>query len=134
MSRPLPICGAIATLAVVQGKIFPLERLLDMKKYYAVLEAGGKKIRPALVPLHQIKATLQSVKRGSLLQVLKCFYGFITGRGKHSLLIIAVEGFMDSAYQDEDRCKRCASAMWCKEGMVRQVGCLSSLGVQDQRQ
>ncbi len=126
-----PDCGAVAILAVVQGKIFPLDRIVDMKKYYVLLGGPGKKIRPALLPLAQMKAALQSVKRGGLLQVLKCFYGFITGRGKDSLLIIAVEGFMDSAYQDEDKCKRCATAMWRKEGMVEQLGCFVSLGMND---
>jgi uncharacterized radical SAM superfamily Fe-S cluster-containing enzyme len=129
-----PDCGAIALLAVVKGKMFPLDTILDMKKYYSILGSGGKKIRPALVPLAQLKAALQSVKKGNLLQVLRCLYGFVTGRGKHSLLIIAVEAFMDCAYQDEDRSKRCASAMWRTEGMVEQLGCLISLGVQDQRQ
>lgn len=89
---------------------------------------------PLLLPLMQIKAALQSSRQGKLLQVLKCFYGYFTGKGDHSLILVMVEGFMDSAYQDDERARRCPSLIWQKEGKIEYLGCLTSLGVQDQHQ
>lgn len=125
-----PDCGAIATLACIRGEIAPLDSLLDIRKYYSLINAGGNKTRPALIPLLQLRSALKSARKGKLLQILKCFYGFISGKGNHSLLVILVEGFMDSAYQDEERVRRCTSLVWEKEGKLDHHGCLSSYGMQ----
>ena len=125
-----PDCAAVGTLAFIRGRVVPLDDLMDMHKYNSRISRYGGELPLPLLPLHELKTVLECARPGKRLQTLKCFYGFFTGRGDHSLVVTIAEGFMDSAYQDEERALRCTSQVWLKEGRLDHLGCMCSYGMQ----
>ena len=124
-----PDCAAIAILAVDDGAIYPLDRIVDMEQLFAQLGKYKTIRNPILAGLTLFGSVMKSARKGQKGKLLKCFLGMMRGKGKHSLFIVAVEGLMDSAYQDDERTKRCTAAVWQREGEIKHIGCICSLEV-----
>jgi hypothetical protein len=126
-----PDCGAIAMLACIRGRVFPMDHLIDIRQHQGIIAARTGRKAPAAKGLFmQVRAVLASARPGKRLQALRCLYGFFTGRGDHGLVMAIAEGFMDSAYQDEERGLRCTSQVWEKQGKIEHLGCMCSYGMQ----
>lgn len=124
-----PDCAAIALLVVDDGTIYPLDRIVDMEQLFARLGKYKTIRNPILAGLALFRSVMKSARQGQKKKLLKCFLGMMRGKGGHSLFIVAIEGLMDSAYQDDERTKRCTAAVWHREGEIKHTGCICSLEV-----
>lgn len=125
-----PDCAAIAMLVVDGGAIYPLDRIVDMEQLFSRLGKYKTIRNPLLAGLTLFRSVMKSARAGQRGRLLKCFLGMMRGAGRYSLFIVAIEGLMDSAYQDDERTKRCTAAVWQRDGEVKHTGCLCSLEVE----
>jgi|GEM_PF-2067962 len=113
-----PDCAALLYLAVIDGKIELLDDYINFEKLYKILAKIKIKNKINLAIILFLISLLRSVKRGKLIKCLKMFYGYITMKGKNSLIVICIQNFMNSAYQDLQRIKHCTSCNVTNDGEI----------------
>jgi pyruvate-formate lyase-activating enzyme len=121
-----PDCGVVAPLVIHKGSPVPLSRLVDMAAFYRRLANANRPMgfHQGIVVLgyHLICSALNASARATLSELLSPKRG---SRSATGLLLVVIEQFFASKYQDDDRKRRCASAMRTERG-INQHGCFAN--------
>lgn len=113
-----PDCAAVLFLLVDGNLVQPIDNFINMPRLYRRLSANT--MRPSffsrnMVPLFY---ALRETAFPKMIKLTYFLYGFITGRGKKSMVIISVDSFLGAEYQDEQRLTRCANSHVTPQGLI----------------
>ncbi|MEK6744137.1 MAG: radical SAM protein [Nitrospirota bacterium] len=111
-----PDCGALLYLAVSGNGIEPLENILYIDKLYRLSSRSRAKPNFFLSKLLFLSYLSRSVRFTKIPRLVRMLFGFITQRGSHSLLIVAIEQFMGEYYQDKQRLAYCTTKHMSPDG------------------
>jgi pyruvate-formate lyase-activating enzyme len=113
-----PDCAAVMFLCTGPTGRVPLDNYVDMPRYYQRLHAENAS--PSfwsrnVTPLWHL---MRSLKKSAFWDVAATFFGFISGKGSRSMIVLSVDSFLGHDYQDEQRILRCANSHVTDEGLI----------------
>lgn len=113
-----PDCAACMFLCTGPDGIFPLDHFVDMPLFYERLH--GDNSRPGFWSRNAVSLwhLFRSLKRPAVLEMVATSFGFISGKGKRSMVVLSVDSFLGQDYQDEQRLARCANSHVTEHGLI----------------
>jgi uncharacterized radical SAM superfamily Fe-S cluster-containing enzyme len=111
-----PDCGVVLPLALDRGRLFPLERYVDVAGLFRRLAAARGPVDRRRGMLVLGGAFLRSVRPGRAGAVARMLAGLFSGRGRSSIVTVVVEQFLDRQHQDEERIERCTTCAVLRDG------------------
>ncbi|MEW5801889.1 MAG: radical SAM protein [bacterium] len=129
--RPLsmeihPDCGVMTAILIENGGLYPLDDFVDRSLLYKRLASYTRTGLPGWISYLTILYLLFTCAyKGKRAKLLRSIHGFIRSKGDDCLVLIEVEQFMYSRFQDEQRAIRCGTAYRNKDG-IHQQGCIAN--------
>ncbi|MBN1525004.1 MAG: radical SAM protein [Spirochaetales bacterium] len=104
-----PDCGAVLPLYTKHKKPFLLDRLYDVNRFCRLLSRPRKIMRKGFGHAYMAVCFLLSMRVNRLRECFLVLWGMLMQKGVYGILIVAIDQFMNTYYQDVKRLGHCAT-------------------------
>jgi len=113
-----PDCAALLFLAVVKNRIEPLENYIDIDRVYKLMNKTESEINFFKALILFTFYILRSLRYKKIFKIIKIVSGLLFMKGRHSVMVVSIEQFLNEIYHDQKRLDHCTAFHVLKDGSM----------------